>query len=199
MIRKTQPMLAPKAQGALVLYLDFDGVLHPADVVRHARRDSPGRAARALPREIALGRASQAAHALFENAGLLEQALAPYPQVRIVLSTSWVPTLGFERALRFLPAGLVARTAGATWHTRMAEDLPPAARWERFARIPRGQQVLADVHRRGPAAWVALDDDPDGWGEARAHLVATDPEHGLGHTEVYANLVSLLARTFLTR
>lgn len=184
------------AAGQGVLYLDFDGVLHPADVVRYARRDNPDGVARALPREIALGRSARADHALFEHAALLEQALRPHPQVRIVLSTSWVPALGFTRAQRFLPPALAARTIGATWHTQMDADWPAALRRERFGLIPRGQQVRADVARRQPSAWLALDDDLKGWLDSSEHLVACDPVHGLGQTQTYASLVSQLAQRF---
>lgn len=184
------------ATGQGVLYLDFDGVLHPADVVRHARRDNPGGVARALPREIALGRSARADHALFEHAALLEQALAPYPDVRIVLSTSWVPTLGFDQARQFLPAALSARVIGATWHSQMNGDWPLSMRRERFMQVPRGVQVLCDVGRRQPSAWLAVDDDPLGWGSSLPHLVATHHVHGLGRTDVYCHLVCQLARVF---
>ena len=59
-----------------LLYCDFDGVLHTAQVYRHQtppviRLDPPG-------------------HALFESCDVLERLLDPYPELRIVLSTIWV-------------------------------------------------------------------------------------------------------------
>ncbi len=57
-----------------ILYLDYDGVLHPEDVWRHPKRG------------IHFGSAG-AGHRLFEHAGLLDEVLRPYPQVRVVLYT----------------------------------------------------------------------------------------------------------------
>ena len=59
-----------------MLFLDFDGVLHPEDVHRRAG-NSPY-----------IG--SPSGHVLFEHAPLLAAVLRPCPDIRIVLSTSWV-------------------------------------------------------------------------------------------------------------
>jgi len=62
-----------RGRSGLVLHLDFDGVLHHADVWWHPRRGThievPG-------------------HRRFEHIALLEDALTPFPKVAIVLSTS---------------------------------------------------------------------------------------------------------------
>jgi hypothetical protein len=63
-----------------VLYLDFDGVLHDGEV--YVRRGvgpcvaTPGRV-------------------LFEWMPILEELLAPHPDVAVVLSTSWVRVYSF--------------------------------------------------------------------------------------------------------
>ena len=62
-----------------ILYLDFDGVLHPADVRMHV--DGPQR-----PQVYIGGRPSD--HPLFEHAPLLERILTPFPDLKIVLATS---------------------------------------------------------------------------------------------------------------
>lgn len=67
-------MKAPAGKCQNILYLDYDGVLHPEDVYRHPRRG------------IYFGQTG-AGHALFENCDVLIQVLAPYPEVRIALST----------------------------------------------------------------------------------------------------------------
>ena len=51
----------------------------------------------------------------------LIEALAPYPNVKIVLSTNWVRVRGFTRVRRALPEALRARVIGATWHSGMRE------------------------------------------------------------------------------
>jgi len=67
----------------LLLYLDFDGVLHHEDVrwspARGAYMNAPG-------------------EDLFAYAQLLESQLQQLPDLRIVLSTSWAAHYGFSRA-----------------------------------------------------------------------------------------------------
>jgi len=129
-----------KGQGGVVLYLDFDGVLHHEDVWWHPRRgayiNTPG-------------------YRVFEHMHLLEEALEPFPHVLIVLSTSWVRVRRFSGALKRLSPSLRARVIGATFHTNMKRTA--------FEALPRGVQILNDVARRQPCHWVALDDDSESW------------------------------------
>ena len=150
-------MKALKGKDEVVLYLDYDGVLHHEDVWWHPRRGAyirtPG-------------------YELFEHMPLLEAALEPYPEVHIVLSTSWVRVRRFSRAVKRLSPALRERVIGATFHTRMNR--------EAFESLPRGVQILNDVERRQPRHWVALDDDAEGWPDAyRAHLIHTDKVLGI--------------------
>ncbi|MEN5181067.1 HAD domain-containing protein [Comamonas testosteroni] len=141
------------------LYLDYDGVLHPEPVYRHPQHG------------MYLGIEHQG-HTLFENSSILIEALAPYPDVAIVLSTSWVRVLGYARAKSCLPLALSGKVIGAVFHSRMSKH--------EFDAMPRGAQVLADATRRGVNRWLALDDDDEGWlSAARAHLVLTDGDAGL--------------------
>jgi hypothetical protein len=152
-----------------VLYLDFDGVLSPSDVWR-----SISRGAYLHERLVAQG------HRLFEHVGLLEKQLLPYPNLSIVLSTTWVHTYSFSGAARRLPKSLRDRCIGATYHSQMHKDS--------FARMPRGLQVLNDVRRRKPRRWLALDDVDDGWGIERDHLVLTHCVEGIAHPPVLEEL-----------
>ncbi len=151
-----------------LLYLDYDGVLHHEDVRRYRDRGIV----------VAHGH-------LFEHAPVLERLLAPYPALRIVLSTSWVRALGFHRSKGYLPPALSSRVVGATTHTSM-----------RLSEMGvRGAEVWGDVQRRrAHPRWVAIDDDDYGWNElARPHLVLSHPERALGDSEVAAKLASALA------
>ncbi|WP_052024314.1 HAD domain-containing protein [Acidovorax sp. CF316] len=168
-------MKQPKGRGKHVLYLDFDGVLHHEDVWRHPRRG------------LYFG-PKGVGHTLFENAPLLEHLLTPYPNVHIVLSTSWVPSLRYSRAVSKLPPSLKARVVGATFHTRMNRNL--------FDCLTRAHQVLDDVDRRQPGAWVAVD-DALGWPkESLPHFVACDPVAGIADPEVTRDLVAKLQLHF---
>jgi len=148
-----------------LLYLDFDGVLHPSDVYR-LRGVGPSLAASFVSR----------GHRLFEHAPRLVELLSPYPAVRIVLSTNWVYLLGYDRTRQYLPKGLRERVIGATYHSRL-----PANDYELSS---RGQQVWADVQRRLPSAWLSLDDDDELWPEpARHHWFKTSKDCGIGNCE----------------
>lgn len=148
-----------------LVYLTFEGVLHSE--------------------QYALGRARQrhfentSEGELFEHSSLLSNMLGPYPSVRIVLSTSWVHEFGFAVSLAQLPRQLQDRVIGCTEH---AAGLFP------------GQQVAADVQKRTPASWLALEVDPFGWPQwCLPHLVVCDPNLGISRPDVRADLEARLA------
>ncbi|MDR3369072.1 HAD domain-containing protein [Rhodoferax sp.] len=156
-----------------ILYLDFDGVLHHENCLYHPRRgaylEAPER------------------YTLFQHAELLVQLLAPYPALQIVLSTSWVLRYGCSATAKRLPPGLRDRVVGATFHSRHmhADD---------FRVLPRGVQVAEDALRRQPRAWIALDDDDEGWlKEHRHRLIKTHQYEGLNMPGVIQKLNAKLA------
>ncbi|MBN3762329.1 HAD domain-containing protein [Burkholderia sp. Ac-20365] len=163
----------PTVTGGLILYLDFDGVLHPSDVWRRAGR----------PPYVK----SPPGHRVFEHADLLVEVLAPFPDIRIVLSTSWVSVFkGVVKAARYLPEELRLRVIGATWHSAMDGSV--------FARLPRSLQILTDVHRRRPMAWLALDDDDEEWPAwCRSRLIHTHPVLGIGDVVALTKLRNKLS------
>jgi hypothetical protein len=150
------------AANLCVVYLDFDGVLHPEDTYFH-----PTRGAYLGPQSTSAG------HQLFEHAQLLATVLAPHPGIKIVLSTSWVQHRSYSKAMRRLPVELQARVIGATFHEQHMSR-------EAWFELPRGVQVLGDVGRRRPAHWVALDDDDEDWPRNYLNrLVKTNPVLGM--------------------
>ena len=165
----------------MILYLDFDGVLHNYEVyLDHRNR----------PYLRGMGE-------LFEHNARLEQVLDPYPQVKIVLSTSWVRTKGFSHSCKRLPLSLRQRVVGATWHSRMQRDDEWLDWW--IHRSSRYEQILRDVTRRQPEDWMALDDDVRGWpAQATNHLIACDSELGLGGHAARLALEHRLARRMPT-
>lgn len=144
-----------------ILYLDFDGVLHPEGV--HFNHE--GRIY--LSEEYC----SQG-HRLFESTSYLIDALRPYPEIKVVLSTTWARVFSFERAAQFLPDELSRRVIGGTFD--------PTTSGAAFDALSRGDQVVADVSRRGCQKWIALDDDADNWPrEHLTKLLRTRPALGL--------------------
>ncbi|MGZ5799949.1 MAG: HAD domain-containing protein [Burkholderiaceae bacterium] len=158
----------------MILYLDFDGVLHDEDVVWMRAKGivmrTPGRS-------------------LFEWEPILVDLLAPHPRVQIVLSTSWVRVKSFNYAKHRLSQPLRDRVVGATYNNgQMIADS--------FAAMPRGMQIWGDVVRRQPEEWMAIDDDDFGWPAwCRDKLVLTHEKRGLNDTSVQKELVEKLRFT----
>lgn len=154
---------------APILYLDYDGILHPADV--RVTSEAP-----LQPRVYVRGEPT--AQPLFRYLALLELLLAPYPDLRIVLSTSWVTAFGYEFAVKQLSPALQVRVIGAT-------TFPAPTRFD---------SIAIDAEGRGLTRWLALDDDLCGWPEARRHLVVapTNPMLGLAQPGVAAELATML-------
>lgn len=152
-----------------ILYLDYDGVLHPADV--RVTREAP-----LQPRVYLRGEPTD--QPLFRYMSLLELLLAPYPELKIVLATSWVRAFGYEFAVSQLSPGLQARVIGAT-------SFPAPTRFD---------SIDIDAEERGLSRWLALDDDVCSWPEAKRHLVVapTNPLLGLAQPGVAAELATML-------
>jgi hypothetical protein len=163
-----------KGTGALVLYLDFDGVLHHEDV--RVKRTGP---------YVAAGRD----YKLFQHAPLLAELLDPYPDVLIVLSTSWVRRYGCAKTAMHLPPALRERVIGATYHSHMRE--------EDFVSASRGMQVWGDVVKRNPRDWLALDDEWMHWPKwCLGHYVRTHEHHGISDPDTLNAVRSKLWQIF---
>lgn len=164
----------PETRRTKVLYLDFDGVLHHSDV-------------RWRPRIGAFLKVAD--YFLFEHASLLEVMLRPHPDLAIVLSTSWVIRYGCAKAAKRLPSGLRERVVGATFHSEMDIRL--------FEAMSRGRQVMADVARRRPYDWFALDDTDEGWpDEFRDHIIITHGQLGIASPDVVTRIHATLHRMY---
>jgi hypothetical protein len=156
-----------------VLFLDFDGVTHRFGALR-----------------TRLGIISSAPSVkLFEFAPIVVECLEPYTQLEVVLSTSWVRALGYERAKNALPAVLQERVVGATYHSKFYD----AWAWPAIA---RGIQVLRYVRTHRLTQWVAIDDEIDGFGEQLSHVVQCDEKLGLGDAATQHLLRVRLAEQF---
>ena len=152
-----------------ILFLDFDGVMHP-DAVYLGRQ----------------GPALKADGELFMWAPILVKMLADFPTVSLVLSTSWVRHLGHKRALSYLPHELQDRVIGATWHSSMAKGWMDENQWESKSRY---DQICRYAARANLHHWVALDDDVRGWAEESAkHLISCKPALGLSSSQTQIEL-----------
>jgi HAD domain in Swiss Army Knife RNA repair proteins len=162
-----------RGTGELILYLDFDGVLHHENCLWHPK--------------IGAYLSAPEGYVLFQHSVLLDQLLTPYPHVKIVLSTSWVRRYGCSKAAKNLRPGLRSRVIGATYHSNMREH--------EFAALPRGLQVWSDVIKRKPRDWLALDDVTEGWPEqALSHFVRAHELDGISDPAVLVEFQEKLGR-----
>ncbi|MGF6808584.1 hypothetical protein OKW30_003710 [Paraburkholderia sp. Clong3] len=156
-----------------VLFLDYDGVIHRLGALRTRR-----------------GIISGAPYVkLFEFAPVLAECLEPYRRLEVVLSTSWVRVLGYQRAKNALPTVLRERVVGATYHSKFYD----AWAWSSKG---RGIQVLRYVRTHHLTRWLAIDDDIDGFDEYLSHVVQCDEKLGLGAVATQNLLRVRLAEQF---
>jgi hypothetical protein len=166
--------MAKLSPDSRVIYLDYDGVLHPSGVYCTAKR---GIHLRGYP-----------GHALFEWASVLIELLEPHQDVVIVLSTSWVKELQFGKATKRLPERLQERVVGATWHSEMMRH---PDQWETLTRYG---QILRSVSRQRLTRWLAIDDDVYGWpGTSNERIVVCNEHRGLSDTATQEDLAKKLA------
>ncbi|QPS06911.1 hypothetical protein I6G66_21750 [Delftia acidovorans] len=174
------PASSPRSAD-VVLYLDLDGVVHHEAVLWHPRCG------------IYMSPYQATGHSLFEWLPILQEELAPYPQVSLVLSSTWCIRPGYAKTLQRLPEQLRTRFIGGTFHKRVHGADP----WilASFRDTSRGQQILEDVTRRKPRQWLALDDDIEDWPTTILdRLVACDGKTGLSNPETRQALRNMLQK-----
>ena len=166
----------------MILFLDFDGVLHPNDAYLPFRS-----------KKVYLGKESmEAGCSLFMHANKLVELLdKSNVDVEIVLSTSWVRVFrNFDKVKSFLPNELQRRVVGATWHSQMVNQYD----WSQ-GYLTRCMQIMGYVTRHNipMSKWVALDDDDFKWPKyLRNNLVHCNQWQGLGDTNTQAELLEKL-------
>jgi hypothetical protein len=161
----------------MILFLDFDGVMHPDSVF----------VTRKGPKLHGEGQ-------LFMWMPILETELTKFPAVELVLSTSWVRHIGFARAKRRLSMELQSRVVGATWHSSMANTWADQVWWDQATRYG---QIMRYVSRANIASWLALDDDVEGWAQSNHHrLIHSDGGRGLSDELTAQDLRTKLTAAF---
>ena len=148
----------------MILFLDYDGVMHP-DPCREAWR-------------------------LFENAPRLAQALDAFPEVGIVMSTSWRNRRPVPELLAPLPEPLSRRVIGLTPNFGEFAVEPQLVPYRRHAECLR----WLEMHRLADAEWVALDDRPAWFVPYCENLITCHPAVGFDEV-IRARLSSRLTRS----
>lgn len=175
-----------------VLYLGLSGVTHPSAttycLVRGADPWSNG-------------------HAEYEAAPWLAHALEPWPDVRIVLTSTQPWKHGLPAVLGCMPA-LAERIVGFTFEdltsqpvrlvrTRSGTSRRTSYSSEDYWRMNKSHIVAAHVNWLEPEAWVAVDDEDILWcPEHAAHVCIVDGCEGLGHPAEQDRLLTCLRMNF---
>lgn len=150
------------------LFVDYDGTLHRG----HAVLDADG--------NVLL----DSGQPLFEYAPLLAEMLEPYPDVQIVLTTSWLDTLPLDQVVSYLPAALARRVVGTTCGIKA-----------RFGYLMDGSArtyiIRSYVFAKRLKNWLAIDDSVFGafhlstdFLDLSSHLVLLDAQRGIGDAQV---------------
>ena len=132
----------------MIVFLDFDGVLHPDPCTDAAR--------------------------LFENAPRLAFALGDFPQVGVVLSTCWRHSKPYEQLLAVLPAALHQRIIGMTPNFCDFVSSTPLIPYPREAECMH----WLHKNRLQDEGWIALDDRPSWFSPYCENLITCDPRSG---------------------
>ncbi|AKC88045.1 HAD domain-containing protein [Pseudoxanthomonas suwonensis] len=138
----------------MIVFLDFDGVLHPSWELDES------------------GRHRAYAGPFFVHAPALAELLRPYlAGIEVVISSTWGRKRNLDTLRGLLPPELAARVTDAVHHR-----LPPledihrghdlASRWAEIAFYR--EHVRPDIRDR----WLAIDDDDLGWPDGERHHLA---------------------------
>lgn len=140
------------------LFLDFDGVLHAFGE-------------EAFNEDLKLIDNPR----LFCWRSILEEALAPYPEVKIVVSSDWRRLFDDANLARLLGSNLGPRFLGVV----------------ECYKESRAEEILAEVARRKLSYWLAIDDHPSVFKAGKAgdsRFIACAPDTGLSEASAQREL-----------
>jgi hypothetical protein len=141
--------MRPTIKSHMILFLDFDGVLHPAVCSADAE--------------------------LLCCRPLLESVLRDCPDVDIVISSTWRERRTLSQLQALFSPDIGARIVGVT---PLWQDIQDEASMGTYVRQAEIQSWLRQVGRAWEA-WVALDDQPWLFRPFLPNLVHSDPASGL--------------------
>ena len=167
----------------ILLFLDFDGCLHGAEIF--LKPCSPADAVNSSVEErrfVTKNNHLVTGENLFEHCDRLAVALDPFPEVRIVITSTWRKHFNIDELKGFLPPSLAVRVIGVTPEMFTIAGDGVTVRSREINRY-------LDTNGLSGEPWIALDDTNYlfyGYGE-NPHLLLLDGK--LGFTESAAALL----------
>jgi hypothetical protein len=138
-----------------ILFLDFDGVVHPDGC------------------DIDLW---------FCHLPLLEPVLREFPQLEVVVSSSWGQSYPFDELIEFFPDHMKPRIVGAVrGGLRLVEDKIPSELWN-YVREAECYVWIRD--NRPGAPWIALEDQAWRFAPASPNVIMIDGKTGITRADV---------------
>jgi hypothetical protein len=147
----------------MILFLDFDGVLHPDPCFVEAN--------------------------LFEHAPRLADTLAPFPEVAVVLSTSWRTMRTLDQLIAPLPSSLRERVIDVTPPFSLSATPASLVPYRRQAECMQWLRDSGEEQR----PWLALDDRASLFAPYCEQLVLCESPQGLNEA-IATRLTGLLLR-----
>lgn len=139
----------------MILFLDFDGVLHP-DPCRNEDM-------------------------LFCRLLHFESVMRDFPEVDIVITSIWRNTRDLAKLRALFSPDIAKRIVGVTPDWREVEQLVSVV--GPYSRQVEIEGWLRQAGREGEP-WLALDDRPKLFAPLLPNLICCDPEQGLGHEAI---------------
>lgn len=164
-----------KRNAPVILFLDFDGTLHPLWSYGAGQRTNVARAYEGP---------------WLTEAATLARLLAPYsPNLEVVISSLWARRLTLEELRALLPSDLRGLVRDAIWTPDDKSPLP----------IGKFAPIQAWLQRSGrQQEWIALDDDNRNWPEDQLHRLVW-ANGTLANSDVQRNLTRRLNHVLQAR
>lgn len=142
----------------MILFLDFDGVLHSADIFlkrcspadRHFLQDDQKRFVTRNHQRIVAADGKLFTHA--EKLALILDTVSVDVDIRIVISSSWRTLFSLEKMISFLPAKIQHRVVGMT-------PVLDASNPDGMRRLEC--ETWLNMRAMGSCPWLAIDDMPE--------------------------------------
>lgn len=183
--RRERPRSAPYILDCTnpTLFVDFDGTLH----IGNAYIDEDE------------GISLDTGRPLLEFAPILVELLEPYPDVEIVLTTSWVRRLPEERVIEYLPPELRRRVVGTT------RDVKPRLSYVQDG-TERTYVISSYAYGKRLKHWLAIDDAVFGAarfgrepGELADHFLLLDSSSGISDSKALRRIAKWLTEVHSAR